>query len=242
MSWYFGCDSGTSSNPCGTQFYLGRMGYGTTVDVYWTMEDNTVPAYPYWNIQGPIDTPYGQTAQEWGANQADAFWNYLWGPEQYPGGYPGNTMFGAVSSSSGGWYSDALTNTAHLAANRDVVSGFLNKLANNNNASGYGVTYGLYGSQTSEFHNLLEASDWDAPQPIVVWIADALTSLPDCTEVDANYCPMPSVGGYFPMIWQYYQGSTGEELDYDVTPYAGGVDIPENGSPQWHPTTPPGIC
>lgn len=47
MAWYFGSDSGTSSNPCGMNFYLGRMGYGTTVSIYWTVTSTSIPAFAY---------------------------------------------------------------------------------------------------------------------------------------------------------------------------------------------------
>lgn len=86
-TWYFGSDSGTSTNPCGMSFYIGRMGYGTTVSIDWTVTNTSIPAFPYWNIVGPGDTPAGTTYQEWGAEQADVFWNQYWN-QQYPGGTP----------------------------------------------------------------------------------------------------------------------------------------------------------
>lgn len=67
--------------------------------------------------------------------------------------------------------------------------------------------------------------------PIVVWIA-ATGSFVDCQAIEAAYCPMPSIAGYFPMIWQYSQTP-----DYDITPYGGFI---ANG--YWEPTKSPGIC
>ncbi|WP_298209442.1 hypothetical protein [Ferrimicrobium sp.] len=233
MAWYFGSDSGTSSNPCGMNFYLGRMGYGTTVSIYWTVTSTSIPAFAYWNIEGPGNTPSGKTYQEWGAEQAQAFWNQFWN-QQYPGGYPRGTMFGSVSLGSGGL--NTANDSTAWSENQAVVEGFLNELAKLNAANSFSssTTLGLYGSQTGEFQDLLDSSNWTSPEPIVVWIA-ATQSSQDCTTVEGQYCPMPTVGGYFPMIWQYYQ-----DPDYDVTPYAGGVNSSSNYT--WHPTTPPGIC
>lgn len=233
MAWYFGSDLATSSNPCGMRFYIGRMGYGTTVSIDWAVTSTSIPAFPYWNIEGPGNTPTGKTYQEWGAEQADVFWNQFWN-QQYPGGYPGNTMFGAVSLGTGGW--NTANNSTAWSENQAVVEGFLNELARKNGANSYSssTTLGLYGSQTGEFQDLLDSSNWTSPQPIVVWIAATQQST-DCATVESEYCPMPTVGGYFPMIWQYYQNP-----DYDVTPYAGGIDNSSNYT--WHPVKPPGIC
>jgi hypothetical protein len=140
-----------------------------------------------------------------------------------PSGTPLKNMFGAVSAGSGGW------KTGNYGPNREVVSGFLTKLASL--SSGVGMRLGLYGNQTAEFQGLLDASSWTSPEAIVVWIA-AYGSFADCTAVKSAYCPMPTVGGYFPMIWQY-SGTP----DYDITPYAGFIS---NG--YWTPTKPPGIC
>lgn len=233
MAWFFGSDLATSSNPCGMSFYIGRMGYGTTVSIDWSVTSVSIPAFAYWNIQGPGNTPVGKTNQEWGAEQADAFWNQYWN-QQYPGGYPGNTLFGAVSLGSGGW--NTANNSTAWSQNQAVVEGFLNELARKNGANSYSssTTLGLYGSQDSEFAQLLNSGSWTSPQPIVVWIAVTQSST-DCSTVESEYCPMPSVGGYFPMIWQYHQNP-----DYDVTPYSGGVDSSSNYT--WHPVAPPGIC
>lgn len=39
MAGYFGSDLGTTSNPCTTelQFYLGRVGYGTSISLDWNL-------------------------------------------------------------------------------------------------------------------------------------------------------------------------------------------------------------
>lgn len=72
---YFGTDSGTSTpGPCGSRFYIGRLGYGTHVSVDWHPPSDTTPACPYWNIVGPTNAPDPPT--EWGQAQANAFWDY----------------------------------------------------------------------------------------------------------------------------------------------------------------------
>lgn len=224
MAWYFGSDDATTTNSCGMSFYLGRLGGGIKVAQYWFNENYDIPAFAYWNIHG---TGSQSNLQEWGAQQANVFWDQ-YANGQYPPGQPGYTIFGAISSGSGGWTS------GNYGPNQDVVTGFLNQLASNIASSPLAgaVTLGLYGSQTNEFGDLLDAANWQAPQPVVIWTADALSSLPDCAGVEAEYCQMPTLCGYFPMIWQYFQNP-----DYDITPYAGG---PENL--KWNPTKPPGIC
>ena len=62
MSWYFGADSGTTTNTCGRSFYIGRIGSGTsTVNYEYFVLSNTVdiPAYTYWNVRGPARKPTG---------------------------------------------------------------------------------------------------------------------------------------------------------------------------------------
>ncbi len=234
-TWYFGADLGTTSNPCGMSFYIGRMGYGTTVSIDWHVTSTSIPAFAYWNIVGPGGASGSTIAdfQAWGAAQADAFWNQFWN-QQYPGGYPGNTMFGAISQGSGGW--NTANDSTAWSQNQAVVEGFLNELASKNAANSFSssTTLGLYGNQVSEWETLLNGKNWTSPQPIVVWTADPQSST-DCTTVEGLYCPMPTLGGYFPMIWQYHG-----DPDYDVTPYSGGVDKSSNYT--WHPVSPPGIC
>ncbi len=237
MAWYFGADSGTTSNPCGTQFYLGRMGYGETVSVKWPYS-GSAPSFAYWNIEGPGTDRNLTQATAWGKVQADAFWNRFW-TGQWPGGTIGYTMFGAVSQGSGGWLTSGTYNgSTYLELNRGVVDGFLEELAYDNNGHTYSesTTLGLYGSQGEEFGTLLDAvnSGWQAAEPVVIWVAD-YGSFSSCSAVESAYCPMPTIAGYFPMIWQY-QGSP----DYDITPYDGGLSSAKSYT--WHPVAPPGIC
>jgi len=233
MSWYFGCDSRTGNNPCGTDFYIGTLGYGTTPEpsVPWALPSGSdLPACSYWNLQGPESAPSGKSFTQWGQAQAQAYWNY-YSANLLPSGSPLANLFGAISSDSDGWKTGGTADD--YSANQQVVEGFLNELANIASIDNHYKQLGLYGSQKGEFEDLLNAENWTSPQPVVIWVADRYSgSNTDCEGVENNYCPMPTLGGYFPMIWQYAQNP-----DYDVTPYYG---FASNG--YWTPTLPPGIC
>lgn len=134
-------------------------------------------------------------------------------------------MFGSVTTTVTGW-----TN-GNYGPNRDVVNGFLSKLASLAAHEGAILKLGIYAAQDSGFGTKLDASSWTPSEPIVVWIASWQSST-TCSTVEGLYCPMPTIGGYFPMIWQYHG-----DPDYNVTPYEG---FKTNG--YWTPTKPPGIC
>jgi hypothetical protein len=229
VTWFFGCDSGTGSNPCGTSFYMGRLGFGTTPSVLWSMrETDATPAFPYWNIQGP-DAASGLSPEDWGVEQARAYYaRYAHYP--YPSAKRGRTLFGAVSAGSGGW--DETGTLEAVLRNRGVVTGFLDSLAWDaaHGPAGH-FSLGLYGNLDSEFQGLLHSGEWYFPHPVVVWLAGYIDT-EDCSTAIDQYCPMPDVAGYFPMIWQYH-GSP----DLDVTPYSGGpVDA------HFQPIRAPGVC
>lgn len=141
-------------------------------------------------------------------------------------------MFGSISSRTGGWLA------SNVDMNRALVNGFLAELAYRNNLYDYsqGKTLGLYGSQVGEFQDLLSAvgTGWAAGEPVVIWVADSASSY-SCSTAESEYCPMPTVAGYFPMIWQYEQNP-----DHDITPYDGGLTASSNYT--FHPVPPPGIC
>ncbi|MCL5064583.1 MAG: hypothetical protein M1600_05865 [Firmicutes bacterium] len=72
MSWYFGADSGTTTNTWGRSFYIGRIGSGTsTVNYeYFVLSDTVdIPAYTYWNVRGPARNPT--------ASPSNAAWGLL---------------------------------------------------------------------------------------------------------------------------------------------------------------------
>lgn len=223
-NWAFGCDSATSSNSsCGTSFYIGRLGYGTTYSLDWNAPSG-VQTFSYWNLQGP-GYKGSQTNSEWGQTQATAYYNNWLQNSQGSG----VTLFGAVSLGSGGWATGGTS--SDYTNNQEVVEGFLDQMAYYQGTQ-VAITFGLYGSQSSEFQDLLNASNWTSPQPIVVWIADYPTSPIDCTIAENAYCPMPNIGGYAPIIWQYSQNP-----DYDVTPYGDQIT-----TGAFTPQAYPGIC
>lgn len=202
-NWAFGCDSDTNNNSCGNSFYIGRLGYGTTYDPLWNPPSG-VTTFSFWNIQGPSDAPSGTTYTAWGQDQATAYYN-----NWLQNGKGSNaTLFGSVSAGSGGW-------TSTISDNQEVVDGFLNQLAYLTGTE-VAATFGLYGSLSSEFQDLLDASNWASPQPIVVWLANVPDTPPDCSGAESEFCSWNkySIGGYAPVIWQYSQYP-----DLDVTPY-----------------------
>ncbi len=238
-NWVFGADNATNSYPycAGMKFYIGRLGGGTTPSQLWTLPAGAnIPAYTYWNIEGPgaNPDPTSITNTQWGEQQANAYYNY-WHTVASPTGFVGNTMFGAVSSGSGGW--NAKQTATAYQENQAVADGFLNGLQSVLNANDFAVNIGLYGSQTSEFADLLDASNWSSPQPIVIWNAIGTSkSYSDCTGIESVYCPAPNIGGYAVVIWQFATNVTGP--DYDVSPYGteGTIDM------QWPSVKYPGFC
>jgi len=148
-----------------------------------------------------------------------------------PGGQLGYTLFDSISydNGNGGWYVNA-----NYSDNQAVVNGFLSQLVSNlATIDSIDATIGTYGSQDLEYGEILDGltgGTWTPSKPIVVWLAIEYSGT--CSEIENAYCPMPTIGGYFPMIWQYAEGP-----DYDLTPYNyGPVDL------RWKHTSPPGIC
>jgi hypothetical protein len=221
VSWYFGADSGTTTNTCGRSFYIGRIGSGTsTVNyTYFVLSDTVdIPAYTFWNVRGPAKKPTASPSNAaWGSAQADAYWT-AYGKAKSKMQKPGQTLFGQISKGAGGW------STETTSENRKVVNGFLRRLASK---AGSDFTVGIAGSQSGELYGFLKADEWTSPEEIVVWTEDH-TSDTVCSYIESIFCPMPDVGGYEPMIWQYHGNP-----DHDITPYNGGI----SGSPlRWNPT------
>jgi len=225
MAWYYGSDSGTPTGNYGSTFYIGRLGQGdsTQPDTLWAIpRPSARRAATYWNIVGPSGAPV-TTPTLWGEYQATAYWS-SYAAYGIPSGTPLNNLFGSITTTVSGW------TIGNYGPNQGVVNGFLNKLSSLSSGAGFHI--GLYGSQVGAFEDRLDSATWTSPVPIVVWIASYVSAIPAQTQLEADYCPMPTVGGYFPMIWQYYGNP-----DYDITPYVG---FAVNG--YWEPTLPPGIC
>lgn len=223
MANHFGMDLGTTSGPCGAEFYIGKLGYGRTVSHnYWKLSAGVdIYAFPVWNVTGPHSKPSSLTLGEWGSKQADKFWgNYSGGP---PTGKTGQTMFGSIDTSgySGSGFS--------IANARAVLTGFFNEMHTKIAGAGKSYTLGIYGSK-SEYVSRIGAASWTPPQPLVVWEAHYYTSTPPaCATIETDMATYATtkVGTYKTMIWQY-QGTP----DHDLTPYDGG---PVSG--KWNPTT-----
>ncbi len=229
-NWYFGMDGYSSPPfPCagsGTNFYIGKIGYGTTPDESGfniTTAEAVGPTVTstYWDIEGPLSAPAGVSMSQWGVDQANAFFT-AWQSNIYSNG---STLFGDLEPGNSGW-----TTYTH-AQTQAILHGFLQTLA------GKGVTPGLY----------ISASNWTtmvgtytSTVPFVLWLAG--TDCPSsCTSAENEFNATSNnkvnivLGGYRTMIWQYWatgpKGCATSGNDLDISPYNGYL------SGHWNPTT-----
>lgn len=110
--------------------------------------------------------------------------------------------------------------SSQINANRAVVDGFLNELATRISQANLSsiANFGLYGAQSYEFGDLLDSSSWTPSQQIVIWLAAIQGGT--CSEIENTFCSLPSIGGYYPAIWQYSQNP-----DYDLSIYDSGINL-----------------
>lgn len=134
---YYGIDSDTAVFPTGAtthNFYIGRLGYGTTTD--FTYFNNTgsslaTYSYGYWGLEGPSKDPnynastYGSSAAHaWGSKQADAAFS-AWENNSHVNR---NMIFADIEAGFGGWLlSDS--NHSNYPINYAVFQGFVDNIA-----------------------------------------------------------------------------------------------------------------
>lgn len=196
---YYGCDSSTGTFPCGSDFYLGRLGYGTTSDLTYfnTSAATTVGStrtYAYWGIEGPaLDPNYVSPdvtmADAWGRAQADAFYQARQG-NSYVGT---NTVFADVEQDFGGWLDPNVG--INKFVNHAVFAGFLNRLS-----SMWGYTKGVY---SSAYQWGLVMGTQSASPATVEWAANYPCNPANsgCPKCPTTFAP-DEFGGLTASIWQ----------------------------------------
>ena len=206
----YGCDSNSDHFPCGSaDFYIGRLGYGTTKDlsVFNSSTAATVRwnnTFGYWFVQGPNDaSPPATTdteAYSWGQSQASAAAS-AWATTQ---GVCRSIIFADIEGNpvlgTNGWG----TNTS---LNQKVWEGFYNQLA----ADPHKFLVGLY--STSEQWDAIMGSGYGVPSGTTVWSADLTNSNGSNGPEPCGGCPtsfpsnLGTIGGIAPTIWQYNQNT-----------------------------------
>lgn len=220
---YFGSDSGWDGGPqnphaSGTQFYIGRLGYGLSVDTDYfnrTLAQNLLETpgnkvYGYWYVLGPeaeeaanYATPYDfGVAQGTAANLTRA--DYL----RY-GLINGQTVFADIEHDPS-WGSDS-------NANRQVINGFLSKLS----------YPGVY-SAPCAWQDITGSLTWKPSKTPVIWTSQYNWGSVDpgavTWKVDSNpYCGSTTqaaqgFAGLTPTIWQYAINVVinGYNVDFDI--------------------------
>lgn len=223
---YYGCDSNTSSNvSCGTNFYIGKMGYGDTAYSNggegcttcngWNQSGANLagPAntYGYWYLQGmDASAASGLTPTEWGSKQG----------QKTISAYDSNNdvqmhvIWGDVETNDAYW-----TTTSD---NIDVIKAWCAEIAN------AGYSPGIYSSPClwDEITGSANVSDVGGMYEWVAW-PNETANTPYCSSSQtANSCiacpanmTSTSFGGMAPSIWQYVvggQNGCSTDLDFAI--------------------------
>lgn len=151
------------SSAAHPNFYIGEIGGGLTADS--TYFDSAAaaavgPEYTFtvWALEGYNSQfrPSGDSAEQWGAAQANAYIN-AWLNKQDAFG---TTLFGDIESGNYGW-----SGTTE-SQNQSVLKGFLNTIHTTTQGS---FVAGVYLSQDT--WNTFFGSSYSSPVLIVVWAA-----------------------------------------------------------------------
>lgn len=227
-SYWWGTDTGTmrQSGAPPQQFYIGKFGSGTNAysGVYFNTSAASLAGYGYtygfWDIEGAGSNgskPSGQSAYQWGQNQATAAVNsYLSGPNSNLMG--ASTIFGDFETVNNGYVGTS------QSSNQQVLEGWLYQVyylgASNGIYTGMGAWNTLVGSGFRPKHNF------------ALWVTGCQTG-----SLSGNPCNNSSsttetnvqnvysstiyreiVGGSQVVLWQYWISDVGCG-DYDVTTY-----------------------
>jgi hypothetical protein len=202
---YYGCDSNSNDFPCSADFYIGRIGYGTTADdsvfnYQAAAKVGCTRTWSYWFLQGPSAAPPGTTAYDWGKAQADAA-IAAWGGNA---SVCGHTVYGDVEGPGQyGW------SYLEFQNNSQVWQGFYDELS----GSSALLNPGLY-SSAFQWTHIMDTYQVAATTP--VWSADQTNSV-GCENCPTEFPALPPIGGVSPTIWQYNstsaQGGCPSDLD-----------------------------
>jgi hypothetical protein len=209
---YYGIDSNTSTFPTGAtnnDFYIGRLGKGTTADnTYFnnTGADAAERVYMYWFLYGPKNDPSYTTsytttaATNWGKAQADAAY-VAWCNNTKLNKL---TIFCDVereSSAAYGWLASS-DSSNYTSLNYAVFKGFVDGI--NAHTS---FQAGVYTSQ-SKWSQIMGSSNSPAYAQ-VVWGAN-YPSGSSFNNPPSSMSGCYSINSVTPTIWQYYGGTSGD--------------------------------
>ena len=208
---YWGMDTNLNDPslvwPCGKNFYIGRIGWGTTADLSYfssTLSGDVGAAntYAYWQLQGPGTTPSGQTPFEYGQAQGNACLNQ-WTAMYNAGEVKRLTVFADVEPNGAvGWYYNP--SSSQQTANQDVLNGFLSVFPTHDRglycASGTWTNY--FGSVTAANYYIQVAWSYD----------NASATFSSCPTTFS----VPQIGGLTPTIWQFVAATDQYHNDFDM--------------------------
>ncbi|TWE01192.1 hypothetical protein FB550_106249 [Neobacillus bataviensis] len=207
--YLFGADSASSANPEGEDFYLGKLGYGGTVQfdestgsgIYFSSAraQNASYVYGYWFLSGIQMAPVGMSASEWGEQQAKLALEAYEAMKIVYGSKVRPVIFIDVESALTGM------NDYDYANNQSIYNAFVNYL----NQYGQGVKPGTY---SSPWNWEVTMGNFSPSTPGAYWVAYYPSDIPsDLTTSNSDWLNFPGTNEKAE-IWQYYGGYD----DYNV--------------------------
>lgn len=207
--YLFGSDSASSANPKGEDFYLGKLGYGNTVQfdantgsgIYFSnaRAQNASYVYGYWFLSGIQNAPTGTSASDWGVQQAKLALQAYEDMKSVYGSKIKPVIFIDVESASTGM------NDYDYANNQTIYNAFVNYL----NQYGQGVKPGTYSSPGNWERTM---GNFSPSTPGAYWVAYYPSEIPsNLTTSNSDWLNFPGTNEKAE-IWQYYGGYD----DYNV--------------------------
>jgi hypothetical protein len=208
--YLFGSDSASSvPNPQGEDIYLGKLGYGSTVQfdastgsgIYFSSvrAQNASYVYGYWFLSGIQKAPTGTSASDWGAQQAKLALETYEAMKGVYGSKVRPVIFIDVESALSGM------NNYDYANNQSIYNAFVNYL----NQYGQGVKPGTYSSPANWERTV---GNFSPSTPGAYWVAYYPGDIPsNLTTSNPYWVNFPGTNEKAE-IWQYYGGSN----DYNV--------------------------
>lgn len=228
LSIYYGSDTGTGpTSACGINFYIGRVGQGTTGD------QTLSPPYPffntsaadragwantycYWAIFGPSPLSTDAAAYAYGQQQAAQVPAAIASAPRVIGRA---TVWADIEAAGGGWYTDS----SDLHLNQQVWLGFYDWILSNSG----GLLCGLY-TNSSDWGSFM-GSSFAAPDGTPIWSSDNHNTYTGCDGAEGFECPgagdfnnLPTLAGMRPILWQYNTSCIGTGCcpqDYDAATF-----------------------
>jgi hypothetical protein len=207
--YFFGSDSATSANPEGGDFYIGKLGYGNTVQfdantgggIYFSSAraQDASYVYGYWFLSGMQTAPAGIAATDWGVQQAKLALQSYESMKSVYGSKIRPIIFIDVEPAFTGM------KDYDYANNQLIYNAFVNYL----NQYGQGVKPGTYSSPGSWERTMGEFSP---STPGAYWVAYYPSDIPtNLTTSSSAWLNFPGTNEQAE-IWQYYGGYD----DYNV--------------------------